>query len=101
MLEQELKNIWKNSSKTAQISIETNQLINEFDTKITRIQKKIRNRDVREISASVFGIIIFSFLLRMKSPFQLRNSLVFYLSYGLYLLFINSGNRNYKTLPKN
>jgi len=61
MLEQELKNIWENSSKTAQISIETDQLINEFDTKMTRIQKNIRIRDVREISASVIGILIFSF----------------------------------------
>jgi Ca2+/Na+ antiporter len=61
MLEQELKNIWKNSSKTAQISIETDRLVKEFDTKMTNIQKKIRKRDVREISASVFGILIFSF----------------------------------------
>jgi len=61
MLEQELKNIWNNSSKTTQISIETDQLINEFDIKMTRIQKKIKNRDVREISASVIGILIFCF----------------------------------------
>ena len=61
MLEQELKNIWKNSSKTARISIETDRLVQEFDTNITNIQKKIRKRDVREISASVFGILIFSF----------------------------------------
>lgn len=61
MLEQELKNIWKNSSKTARISIETDRLVQEFDTKMTTIQKNIRKRDVREISASVFGILIFSF----------------------------------------
>ncbi|MGK0447362.1 MAG: cbb3-type cytochrome oxidase subunit 3 [Polaribacter sp.] len=61
MLEQELKNIWKNSSKSAQISIETDRLVKEFGTKMTDIQKKIRKRDVREISASVFGILIFSF----------------------------------------
>ncbi len=61
MLEQELKNIWKNSSKTAQISIETDRLVKEFETKMTNIQKKIKKRDVREISASIFGILIFSF----------------------------------------
>lgn len=61
MLEQELKNIWKNSSKTAQISIETDRLVKEFDTKMTNIQKTLRKRDVREISASVFGILIYSF----------------------------------------
>ena len=62
MLEQELKNIWKNSSKTARISIETDRLVQEFDTKMTTIQKNIRKRAVREISASVFGILLFSFL---------------------------------------
>ncbi len=61
MLEQELKNIWNNSSKTAQISIETDQLVKEFDRKMTKVQRTIRKRDVREISASVFGILIFSF----------------------------------------
>jgi len=60
MLEQELKNIWKNSSKTARISIETDRLVQDFDTKMIHIQKKIRKRDVREISASVIGILIFS-----------------------------------------
>lgn len=62
MLEQELKNIWKNADKTAQINIETGRLIQEFDTKMKTIQKNIRKRDLREISASVFGIVLFSFL---------------------------------------
>ena len=62
MVEQELINIWKNASKSAQINIETNQLIHEFDLKLTDIQKKIRKRDLREISASIIGIIIFSYL---------------------------------------
>ena len=60
MLEQEIKEIWSNSSPTAQINIETDRLVHEFDSKMTNIQKKIRKRDVREISASVFGILIFS-----------------------------------------
>ncbi|WP_034057192.1 hypothetical protein [Lacinutrix jangbogonensis] len=70
MLEQELKNIWKNSSETAQISIETDRLVKEFDTKMTNIQKKIRKRDVREISASVFGILLFSYFV-YEIPFTI------------------------------
>jgi len=62
MLEQELKNIWNNAEKTVQISFETDRLIQEFNTKMTTVQKNIRKRDVREIFASVFGILIFSFL---------------------------------------
>jgi uncharacterized protein YoxC len=63
MLEQELKDIWNNSSQTAQISIETNQLLEELNAKVSSIQKKIRIRDIREISASVIGILIFGYLL--------------------------------------
>tara|TARA_R110002050_G_scaffold266416_3_gene407847 strand:- start:3493 stop:4134 length:642 start_codon:yes stop_codon:yes gene_type:complete len=61
MLEQELKNIWQGSSKTAQISIKTQQLIEEFDLRLAEVQKHIRQRDIREIAASFFGIVIFSF----------------------------------------
>lgn len=70
MLEQELKNIWKNSSKTAQISIETDRLVKEFDTTMTNVQKKIKKRDVREISASVIGILIFS-IFAYEIPFPI------------------------------
>ncbi len=59
MLEQELKDIWNNASQTAQISIETNLLVEELNTKINSIQKKIRKRDIREIAASIFGILHF------------------------------------------
>jgi len=70
MLEQELKDIWNNSSRTAQITIETSQLIEELNAKINGIQKKIRVRDTREISASVIGILIFSYLL-YEIPFPM------------------------------
>lgn len=70
MLEQELKDIWNNASKTAQISIETNQLVEELNAKVSNLQKKIRTRDVREISASVIGILLFSYLL-YEIPFPI------------------------------
>jgi hypothetical protein len=70
MLEQELKNIWNNSSQTAQISIETTRLSEELNAKVRDIQKAIRVRDIREISASVIGIFIFSYLL-YEIPFPI------------------------------
>jgi len=63
MLEQDLKNIWNNSSQTALISIEISQLIHELNAKMYSIQKVIKIRDIREITTSVIGIIIFSYLL--------------------------------------
>ena len=59
MLEQDLKNIWNNSSQKPQISIETNRLVEELNKKVNSIQKRIGISDIREISASVIGIIIF------------------------------------------
>lgn len=73
MLERELKNIWNNSSQTTRISIKTNQLGEELNTKISSIQKKIRIRDIREISASVIGILIFGYLL-YEIPFLITKS---------------------------
>jgi len=70
MLEQELKDIWNNSSQTGQISIETNKLVEELNTKVIRIQKKIRIRDNTEISASAIGILIFGYLLN-EIPFPI------------------------------
>ena len=70
MLEQELKDIWNNSSQSGQISIETKRLTEELNTKINSIQKKIRSRDIREISASVIGILLFGYLL-FEIPFPI------------------------------
>lgn len=70
MLERELKDIWNNSSQTERISIEANSLAEELEIKVNTIQKKIRMRDVREISASVIGILIFAYLL-YEIPFPI------------------------------
>lgn len=70
MLEQELKDIWSGSSQTAPILIKTNQLIEELNSRVNDMQKKIRIRDGREIFASVIGIIIFGYLL-YEIPFLL------------------------------
>lgn len=70
MLEQELKDIWNNSSQSSKISIETKQLTEELNTKINAIQRKIRSRDIREISASIIGILVFGYLL-FEIPFPI------------------------------
>ncbi len=70
MLEQELKNIWNNSSQTEHISIETSQLIKELNAKMRSIQKVIRIRDIREITASMIGMLFFMYLL-YEIPFPI------------------------------
>jgi len=70
MLDQELKEIWNNSSRKEHISIETSHLLEELNVKMSNIQKAIRIRDIREISASAIGIFIFMYLL-YKIPFPM------------------------------
>ncbi len=70
MLEQDLKDIWNNSSQTAHISIETSQLIKELNAKVSSIQKAVRIRDIREIVASMLGMLIFIYLL-YEIPFPI------------------------------
>lgn len=87
MLEQELKNIWNNSSQTAKISIETQHLIEELNTKVNSIQKQIRIRDIREISASVIGILIYSYLL-YEIPFPITKlSCAFSIIWFVFVIF--------------
>ena len=87
MLEQELKDIWNNSTRTTKISIETNLLVEELNVKVNSIQKKIRIRDVGEISASVIGILIFGYLL-YEIPFPItRISCIFSIVWFAYVIF--------------
>ncbi len=63
MLDKELRDIWNNSSQTARISIETAQLIKDLNARVSSIQRVIRKRDIREVSASAVGMLIFMYLL--------------------------------------
>ncbi len=70
MSEQELRDIWNNSSRSERISIEASQLVKELNGRVSRLQKVIRKRDIREISASVLGILIFTYFL-VEIPFPI------------------------------
>lgn len=70
MLEQELKAIWKNSSDTEIIKLQTSRLQLDLEEKMNKINKDIRKRDVLEMSASVIGIVMFG-LLAYEIPFPL------------------------------
>jgi len=99
MLEQELKDIWNNSSKTAKISIETNQLIEELNKRVYDLQKKLRVRDRREILASVIGIIIFGYLLYEVPFFITKLACVLSIIWFLFVIFKfrESKRQNVKT----
>lgn len=61
MLEQELKDIWKNSAKAEQIKFEMSRLMIDMESKMKRVERAIRIRDLSEISASIVGIPLFTY----------------------------------------
>jgi len=104
MLEQELKDIWKNSSQTEKIKFETSRLLIDLDGKMNGIQKGIRRRDFSEIAASVFGIFLFGYFL-YEIPFPLTKiGCALSILWFVYLIFKLKNNKNQKypdnlTLP--
>ena len=70
MLEHELKEIWRSSSETSRIKFEKSRLLIDFNGKMSRIEKSIRWRDIREISASIIGIPFFVYF-AYEIPFPL------------------------------
>ncbi len=70
MLEQELKQIWKNSSQIEKIKFDLSRLMMDLNSKLTSFESKIKNRDRREIGASIFGMVAFA-LLAFIVPFVL------------------------------
>jgi hypothetical protein len=70
MEEQDLKNIWRNAYRQDGITIETEQLAKELNAKLEGLHQKVRYRDLREILASVAGILVFGYLL-VEIPFPI------------------------------
>ena len=62
MLEQELKEIWRNSSETEKIKFEMSRLLIDLKNKMSRIERYIRIRDILEISTAILFIPILGYL---------------------------------------
>ena len=98
MLEQELKEIWKNSSQTEKIKFETSRLLIELDAKMNRVEKVIRRRDINEISASIFGILLFGYF-TYEIPFPLTKIACILSIFWFGYLIFKLGNNKSKKRP--
>ena len=72
MEEQELKNIWKRSSNKEDITINNNQLIVNFKSKMERRESIVRRRDRKEAIGAVFGVGYFVYFL-IKAPLSISS----------------------------
>lgn len=62
MLEQELKNIWKNSAKIEKVKFDTSRLLIEINDRMTQLERGIRRRDRREIGTALVSIPVFAYI---------------------------------------
>ncbi len=73
MIEQELKNIWKSSSKDEQIKFEKSKLLLELQSNLDRFYKSLKFRDLREQIVAFLMIPLFS-IVTYKIPFLLSKA---------------------------
>ena len=59
MLEQELKEIWRNSSETERIKFDLSKLMIELNDKINKFERAFRRRDREELITAAISIPIF------------------------------------------
>ncbi|MCC1484061.1 hypothetical protein [Winogradskyella immobilis] len=96
MEEQELKNIWKRSSNKEDITINNNQLIVNFKSKMERRESIVRRRDRREAIGAVFGVSYFLYFI-IKAPLTISSIgaalMILSMIHVLYQLYRNRKSR--------
>jgi hypothetical protein len=99
MIEQELKNIWKSSSKDEQIKFEKSKLLLELQSNLDRFYKSLKFRDLREQIVAFLMIPLFS-VIAYKIPFFLSKAgAVIIVIWCVYLIFKLQGLKKYKPAP--
>jgi len=58
MLDQELKNIWKNANQQELVKFETSKLLMEMNQKLEKFDSRIKTRDYLEIIAAIVVIAV-------------------------------------------
>lgn len=96
MVEQELKDIWRNSSQVEKIKFDLSNLLIDLNKKADRLNNVIRKRDRREIIASVIGAILFVYF-AYDIPFLLsRIGCILTIAWFIYLVYKLRNNRRLK-----
>ncbi len=87
MLEQELKEIWQHSSEGEQIKFKMSKLMIDMEARVTRMERNIKNRDRREIIASLIGIPLFGYF-AYEIPFLVTKiACVFAVLFFVYVIY--------------
>lgn len=98
MIEQELKNIWRNSSETSKIQFDMTQLFNDFKTGMENRERIVRIRDRREIFGAIIAIVIFGYF-AYYTPFIVSKTgaILMIASYVFYILKLRANRKSKHT----
>lgn len=100
MEEQELKNIWKNSSKTEDINVNTSQLLKDFKVGMEDRERIVLRRDQREVIAAIIGVFGFGYSFYAYPYIISRIGAVIGLVALAYIVFKLRNNRKSKLVQK-
>ncbi len=99
MIEQELKDIWRNSSETERIRFDLSKLLIEMDQKMKHINKAILRRDRLEIGAAIFAIFMYGYL-TYEIPFIVSKIAgILVIGALIYIIYKLRSNRKNKIAP--
>lgn len=87
MLEQELKNIWRNSSRAEKIKFDLSRLLIDLKGKMSHIERSIRKRDIVESLAAIFVILIFGYFAYVIPFVVTKVGSIFIMIWGGYLIY--------------
>ncbi len=59
MLDKDLKNLWNNAPQKGNVQFDKQKILNEMNTEIQKIDRSIRNRNLRETFAALLVILMF------------------------------------------
>ena len=95
MEEQELKDIWKYSSKKEHIQINTSQLLKDFKVGMEDRERIVRKRDTKEIFFAILGIVGFIIIaIRMWFSIPSLGIIIIILTYVYYIFKLRSNRKS-------
>ena len=96
MLEQELKDIWKNSSQVDKIKFDLSRLMIDLNRKLNEIERNIRSRDRRESGAAIVGVLIFAYF-GYVIPFPITKiACILAIAWSVYVIYKLKSVQKYK-----
>jgi len=96
MEDQELQNLWRQVSPTANINIESSTLTSALDDNLRRFNNEIKNRNLRETIAGILVFIFFSACTYLVPGTLSKIGSALCAVYGLMVIFVV----NYITTPQ-